>query len=89
MLCSLCQGSLQLAASTKRTLGTRLVIIVQGGEHPRIFSPAICSYISKGSGACEPDIDEVPNPVVRNSLKQVLRSFMFSGADSDRFDRFI
>ena len=50
-----------------RTVGQMLaVIIVQGGEAPRIFSPAVCSYISKGSEAFKPDIDEIPDPVVRN-----------------------
>jgi hypothetical protein len=73
--CNLCA----LENDDFRTVGQMLaVIIVQGGEAPRIFSPAaVCSYISKGSEACKPDIDEIPDPVFRNSLKQVLQSFVF------------
>lgn len=55
-----------------KTIGQMLAtIIIQGGEHPRIFSPAICSYIAKGLEFCQTGVEEVPDPVVRNSLKEV------------------
>lgn len=61
-----------------RTIGQMLAtIIVQGGEHPRIFSPAICSYIAKGFDSCKPGIEEVPDPTVRNSLKKVVKHLGF------------
>jgi hypothetical protein len=57
-----------------RTIGQMLAtIIIHGGEHPRIFSPAICSYITKGLEFCQPGIEEVPDPIVRDSLKKVVQ----------------
>ncbi len=56
-----------------KTVGQMLAtIIIQGGEHPRIFSPAICCYIEKGLDFCQPGIDEVPDPIVRESLQTVV-----------------
>ena len=55
-----------------QTIGQMLAtIVIQGGEHPRIFSPAICDYIAKGFDFCLPVIEDVPDPVVRDSLKKV------------------
>jgi hypothetical protein len=57
-----------------RTIGQMLAtIIIHDGEHPRIFSPAICSYITKGLEFCQPGIEEVPDAIVRDSLKKVVQ----------------
>lgn len=47
-------------------------MIVQGGELPRILSPSLCQYIQAGFNHAYPEIDEVPDANVRNSLKQVI-----------------
>ena len=46
-------------------------MIVQGGELPRIFSPSLCQYIQGGFDNAFPGIDEIPDVIVRRSLKQV------------------
>ena len=55
------------------TVGQMLsTITVQGGAHPRIFSPSIRDYMAKGLAFCQPSIEEIPDATVRNSLKKVL-----------------
>lgn len=46
-------------------------MIVQGGEPPRLFSNGICQYIQSGFEHVAPEIDEVPDREVRNSLVKV------------------
>lgn len=60
-----------------KTIGQMLAtIIVQGGEYPRVFSPAICNYIAKGLDIHqhEIDIEEIPDPVIKKSLKEVVHN---------------
>jgi hypothetical protein len=55
-----------------QTLGQMLAtMIIQGGQHPRIFSPSICDYIAHGLDKCKPSIEEIYDGTVRNSLKMV------------------
>jgi hypothetical protein len=49
-------------------------MIVQGGELPRIFSSSLCQYIQGGFDNTFPEVDEVPDVIVRKSLKQVSTS---------------
>ena len=46
------------------------MLIVQGGELPRIFIKSICHYIQTGFEGCVPEIDEVPKVTVRMSLSK-------------------
>lgn len=46
-------------------------LVVQGGELPRIFSKSVCQYIEAGFGSCTPDIDELPDKNIRDSLLKV------------------
>ena len=57
-----------------KTIGEMFAtIIIQGGEHPHIFTPSICNYIAKGLEFCQPHIEEVPDAVVRASFKKVVQ----------------
>ena len=49
-------------------------MIVQGGELPRIFSPSLCQYIQSGFDNAFPEIDEVPDVIVRTSLNKVSKA---------------
>ena len=56
-----------------QTLGQMIAtIIIQGGSHPRVFSPSICDYIAYGLDECKPSIEEIHDGTVRNSLKKVI-----------------
>lgn len=47
------------------------IMIVQGGGVPRLFSNSICQYMQCGFDHAIPEIDEIPDRNVRNSLKKV------------------
>jgi hypothetical protein len=56
------------------TVGVMLsTIVLQGGEPPRIFSPAICQYMACGLEKFAPSIEEIPDTAVRASLDKVFK----------------
>ncbi|XP_046841133.1 uncharacterized protein LOC124435235 [Xenia sp. Carnegie-2017] len=57
-------------------------LVVQGGELPRIFSKSVCQYIEAGFGSCTPDIDELPDKNIRDSLLKLKAAKDQGGVDS-------
>ena len=46
-------------------------VIVQGGERPCLFTQSVCDYICMGLNACNTEIEEIPDYIIKNDLKKV------------------
>ncbi|KAL3875460.1 hypothetical protein ACJMK2_033407 [Sinanodonta woodiana] len=46
-------------------------IVMQGGEPPSLFSPLITQCILKDAISTEPDVDDIPDLIVRESLRLI------------------
>ncbi|KAK3593335.1 hypothetical protein CHS0354_031397 [Potamilus streckersoni] len=62
----------QLQEGVLRHIGRMIsTIVLQGGEAPAIFSPIITQCILNDPVSTKPDVDDIPDIVIRESLKLV------------------
>ncbi len=51
--------------------------LIHGGPAPHFFSAGVADYIVKGIEGVNPDVQEVPDDVIRKSLEEVCRFFSY------------